>query len=195
MIDQLLSWEREKEMEQHSDQGQDLHTQSQYGDYAGSQQSYEYQQYEQQHTSERQEYPSTGGFERSSYGRQWQEVQAAPPLDYASFAAILCYSLCWFTGLFFLIFEQRNRYVRFHALQSLIFFGGINMLDVALLTVVRHHVPLLTAFAILSFLFVNFFAFVCWIIAMIHASRGTYFRLPFVGWFVARCINRGAALK
>jgi uncharacterized membrane protein len=188
VIDQLLSWEREKEMERHSDQGQ-------YGDYAGSQPSYEYHQYEQQHTSERREYPSTGGFERSSYGRQWQEVQAAPPLDYASFAAILCYALCWFTGLFFLIFEQRNRYVRFHALQSLIFFGGINMLDIALLSVVRHHVPLLTAFAILSFLFVNFFAFVCWIIAMIHASRGTYFRLPFVGWFVARCINRGAALK
>jgi len=183
-------------MGQYSSQGQDqdLHTQSQYSGYAGSQQSYEYQQYEQQSYSQQQEF-SSAGFERSSFDRQQQEVQVAPPLDYASFAAILCYALCWFTGLFFLIFEQRNRYVRFHALQSLIFFGGINMLDIALLSVVRHHVPLLSAFAILFFLFVNFFAFVCWIIAMIHASRGTYFRLPFVGWFVARCINRGVALK
>jgi len=176
------------------DRDQDLHTQSQNGEYAGPQQSYEYRQYEQQHTSEWRAYPSAASFEQSSY-RQQQEVQSAPPLDYASFAGILCYALCWFTGLFFLIFEQRNRYVRFHALQSLIFFGGINMLDIALLSVVRHHVPLLSAFAILSFLFVNFFAFVCWIIAMIHASRGTYFRLPVVGWFVARYINRGAALK
>jgi len=171
-------------MGQYFEQGQDpeLHEQSQYGGYAGSQQFYEYQ-----HSFRRQE-------SFSSYS-DLQEVQSSPPLDYASFAAILCYSLCWFTGLVFLIFEQRNRYVRFHALQSLIFFGGINILDIALLTVVGHHMFFLSRFAILFFLLVNLFAFVCWIIAMIHASRGTYFKLPFVGWFVAIFIKQGAALK
>ena len=158
--------------------------QSQYGEYAGSQQTYEY---EQQHSSKQHEYQPLFS--------QQPEVQPAPPLDYASFAGILCYSLCWFTGLLFLIFERQNRYVRFHALQSLIFFGAINILDIALLGTVVHRVFFLSRFAILIFLFVNLCAFVCWIIAMIHASRGTYFKLPFVGWLVSNFVNRGATLK
>lgn len=169
-------------MGQYFEQEPPLHEQGQYSGYSGSQQFYEYQ-----HSSREQE-------KTNSYSYS-QEVQAAPPLDYASFAAILCYALCWFTGLIFLIFEQRNRYVRFHALQSVIFFGGINMLDIALLSVGRLHMFFLFRFSILFFLLINLFAFVCWIIAMIHASRGTYFRLPFVGWFVAWCVNRGVALK
>ena len=164
------------------DQEANIHERSQYGGYTGSQQFFEYQR----RPSEQ---------EASSTYNQLQEVQSAPPLDYASFAAILCYAVGWASGLFFLIFEQRNRYVRFHALQSIIFFGGINLLDFALLTSARLHIFILFRFSILFFLFVNFFAFVCWIIAMIHASRGTYFRLPLVGWFVARFVNRRAALK
>ena len=34
--------------------------------------------------------------------------------------AVLCYALGWITGLIFLLLEKDNRFVRFHALQSLI---------------------------------------------------------------------------
>lgn len=167
-------------MEWNPNQEQDSDSQSQYG-------GYESQQNERHYSSQQQAYQPAS--------TEQQYVHAAPPLDYGSFAAILCYALGWFSGLLFLIFERQNRYVRFHALQSLIFFGGINILDVVFTTFMRmggrhEHVPFLFLPFLLFFL-TNVMAFICWIIAMIHASRGTYFQLPFVGRLVGKYINHG----
>ncbi len=41
-------------------------------------------------------------------------------------AALLAYVLGWFTGLIFLLIDKRP-YVRFHAAQSLITFGGLHV--------------------------------------------------------------------
>jgi uncharacterized membrane protein len=108
----------------------------------------------------------------------------------------------WVTGLLFLLFGGQNRFVRFHALQSLVFFGMITLVDFGLfliiigvwvyrpfsiLTVVFS--PLLTIGSMLVFLVLNFIAVVSWIVVMIQAARGAYFRLPFVGDWVARRFN------
>ena len=42
-------------------------------------------------------------------------------------AAMLSYLLGWISGLIIFLIEKNNRFVRFHALQSLIFFGGLNI--------------------------------------------------------------------
>ncbi len=34
-------------------------------------------------------------------------------------AGLLCYVLGWVTGIIFLILENKNRFVRFHAIQSI----------------------------------------------------------------------------
>jgi uncharacterized membrane protein len=41
---------------------------------------------------------------------------------------VLCYALGWITGLVFLIFERKNQVVQRHARQSIVIFGGLNIL-------------------------------------------------------------------
>ena len=43
----------------------------------------------------------------------------------ANVAGALCYALGWVTGVAMLIMERENRFVRFHALQSTVVFGGL----------------------------------------------------------------------
>ena len=42
-------------------------------------------------------------------------------------AGLLCYLLGWVTGIIFFILEKDNKYVRFHALQSIIVFGILSL--------------------------------------------------------------------
>ena len=46
-------------------------------------------------------------------------------------AGLLCYVLGWLSGLIFLFIDKRP-FVRFHAMQSLIVFGGIHILHMVL---------------------------------------------------------------
>jgi uncharacterized membrane protein len=43
-------------------------------------------------------------------------------------AGFLCYVGFWVTGIIFLIIERKNRLVRFHAMQSLVVFGILNII-------------------------------------------------------------------
>lgn len=45
---------------------------------------------------------------------------------------VLCYVFGWVSGLFFLFFERKNENVRRHAMQSVMVFGGISLVLVAL---------------------------------------------------------------
>ena len=188
-------------MQWNTDAQQDTHAQNQQDSYHGylgwspeAPQTAERQREEQQHTAQQQEYQSSGSFERISYIQQ-EQVQPALALNYTGLAAILCYSIGWLTGLLFLLFARENRFVRFHALQSLAFFGGINLLDIALVKLVMYHLPYLSHLAIPGFLLLNFVAFIGWCVAIIQASRGKYYKLPFIGDLVAASINRGAIVK
>jgi uncharacterized membrane protein len=57
------------------------------------------------------------------------------------------------------------------------------------------HAHLLALPAVLAFLLVNCIAFVGWIMGMIQAARGRYYRLPFIGGLVARIVNVGGMVK
>lgn len=145
-----------------------------------------------------QEYQPGGRPEYISYSRE--PFPPPPNLDGACIAAILSYSLGWFTGLLFFLFGRHHPYVRFHALQSLLFFGAINVADVALFNIIgnfsRFHVfHFMSAIAVLVFLFLNFVAFVGWVIGMIQAARGKYYRLPLVGDLLAKHYDGGVVPK
>ena len=43
-------------------------------------------------------------------------------------AGLLCYVGFWVTGIIFLIIERKNKLVRFHAMQSLVVFGILNII-------------------------------------------------------------------
>jgi uncharacterized membrane protein len=184
-------------MQWNTDSRQNSHVQDQPDSYdmGLSQQlphTHEYRQNEQGNTFQQQEYQHS--FERASYVQQ-QRVESALSLNYTSLAAILCYSIGWLTGLLFLLFVRENRFVRFHALQSLIFFGSINMVDITLFRIGMIHFRPLSAFIVLFLILLNFVAFVGWLVAIIQASRGQYYKLPLVGNLVASYINRSVNLK
>jgi uncharacterized membrane protein len=87
-------------------------------------------------------------------------------------ASLLCYMGGWITGIIFLILEQKNRLVRFHAAQSIIVFGFLQVAGLLL-----KQAPIVGNFLGGA---VGILAFILWIILMVKASQG-YFNLPPAG--------------
>jgi uncharacterized membrane protein len=88
-------------------------------------------------------------------------------------AGMLCYLVGWITGLIFFLIEKDNKFVRFHAMQSIITFGGLTMLFIVL-----GFIPFLgwMLFPILGIL-----QLVLWILLMVKAYQGEQFKLPVIG--------------
>jgi uncharacterized membrane protein len=88
-------------------------------------------------------------------------------------AALLCYVAGWISGIVFLVLEQKNRLVRFHALQSIIVFGSLTVAGTVL-----GNIPIIgIAFSVI----IGIIAFVLWIVLMIKALNGEYFKMPWAG--------------
>lgn len=86
-------------------------------------------------------------------------------------AAALAYLLGWLTGIVMLLVEK-DKFVRFHALQSIAVFGGLTILQMVMgFTVV---LALLVPLVWLAEL-------VLWLVLMWKAYQGEEFALPFVG--------------
>ena len=88
-------------------------------------------------------------------------------------AALLSYLLGWITGLIFYLVEKKNKFVRFHAMQSILVFGGLAVINIVLLVV-----PVL---GVLLGLLLSITGIILWVILMIKAYQGDYFKLPIVG--------------
>jgi uncharacterized membrane protein len=89
-------------------------------------------------------------------------------------AGALAYALGWITGAAFLLTEPSNKFVRFHALQSVIVFGG---LSVAWFVAVS--IPLLGWFV--AFIIIPPLSAVLWLLLMYRAYQGQRYKVPFAG--------------
>ncbi len=86
-------------------------------------------------------------------------------------AAVLCYMFGIITGIILLRVERKDRFVRFHALQSIAF---TSLAVVALL--------LLSMSGMGAFVWaIAVGAWAVWVILMLRAARGDFFQLPFIG--------------
>jgi uncharacterized membrane protein len=94
-------------------------------------------------------------------------------------AALLTYLLGWVTGLLFLVLEKGNNYVRFHAMQSVIFFGVITLAAVVLWLLLM--VPYINILFMVLLSLLGLFSFAAWAILMLKAYQGDRFMLPWVG--------------
>ena len=92
-------------------------------------------------------------------------------------AALIAYLFGWLSGLIIFLLEKDSRFVRFHALQSLMFFGGMSLILTILGRVPVVGVLAITAGGILSFVY--------WVLGMIKAYRGELYRFPVVGELAA----------
>jgi len=91
----------------------------------------------------------------------------------ANIAALLSYLLGFVTGIIFFVLERENKFVKFHALQSIITFGALFIFGV----IVRF-LPFI-GFIIITLL--GIVEIILWIILMIKAYQGEYFKLPLAG--------------
>lgn len=86
-------------------------------------------------------------------------------------AAALCYMLGLVTGIILIRVEKKDRFVRFHALQSILF---TSISIVVLLALATIGIGLLTyAVAVV--------VWAVWVILMLRAARGEFYQLPLIG--------------
>jgi len=96
-------------------------------------------------------------------------------------AGLLCYVLGWITGLIFFFIDKRP-FVRFHATQSIVVFGGLHIINIILGTVFGMSMMMggfggFSAGLALYWL-VGLVSFVLWILLMIKAYQNERFRVP-----------------
>jgi uncharacterized membrane protein len=95
-------------------------------------------------------------------------------------AGLLCYLIGWVTGIVFLLIDKRP-FVRFHAAQSIVVFGGLQILSIV--------VSLITGVGIFAGVhgmsfgwgmnsLIGLLELVLWIVLMIKAYQGERFRVP-----------------
>jgi uncharacterized membrane protein len=114
-------------------------------------------------------------------------------------AATLSYVLGWLTGIIFYLIDRRP-YVRFHAAQSIVTFGGLHIIRAIVAMMFGLGLwwgggygfghfggigvggPLLVLLSLLTF--------VLWIICMIKAYQGERFMLPIAGDIAANLAGR-----
>jgi len=83
---------------------------------------------------------------------------------------LLCYLGMWVSGIIILVFEQKNKFIRFHAAQSVVTFGAL-----ALLSIILRFVPVAGGFFAIT---VGLVAFILWLVLSVKAYRGEFHRLP-----------------
>ena len=97
----------------------------------------------------------------------------------SNIAGLLSYLVGWITGLIFFLIEQEDEFVRFHAMQSIIVFGAVSVVQIvlAILAIIPYAG---TIFAIIGYI-VWLVAVVLWIVLMVKAYQGERFKLPVAG--------------
>lgn len=83
------------------------------------------------------------------------------------------YLLGFVTGIIMLLLEKQSKFVRFHAMQSTLLFGGVFVANIALgfLPIIGWLLGLLLSFA----------SFILWIVCMWKAFQGEMYKVPYVG--------------
>mgnify|MGYP001075015846 CR=1 FL=1 len=90
-------------------------------------------------------------------------------------AGLLCYLFGWVSGLIFFLIEK-DSFVRFHAMQSIIVFGAITVLSI--IFGILFMVPFVGAI-LGAILWIG--TLILWILLMVKAYQGERFKLPIAG--------------
>lgn len=94
----------------------------------------------------------------------------------------LCYFLVFVSGIIFLIFEKDNKFVRFHAMQSVILF-----IPLAILGFIVGKVPLIGWLAswVISVVSIGL-----WLFMMYKAFNKELYKIPIIGDIAEKQINQ-----
>jgi uncharacterized membrane protein len=125
-----------------------------------------------------------------------QTAKSSTGLD-ENIAALLSYILGWVSGLVFFLIEKDSRLVRFHAMQSLLFNVVAAVVGIALWIVlfvvflVVSQVSgtlagLLSLVSVLVWLVFLIAIFAGFVLCLVKAFQGQYFKLPIIGNFAEK---------
>jgi len=96
-------------------------------------------------------------------------------------AGLLCYVLGWISGIVFLLIEPENKFVRFHAIQSIVVFGALTVAGIIL-----GWIPVIGGFVSWA---LSVLGFILWIVLMVKAYQGTKYKLPWAGDFAEKRVG------
>jgi len=149
--------------------------------------------------------PQPGGYQapnygqQQPYGQQQQQYMGANPATAGgastmniqpNLAALLSYLFGAIGGLIFFLMEKKNRFVRFHAMQSILLTAGVIVVDIVLNILSRVPVINFVSACIISPIF-GLGVLVLWIFLMVQAFQGKMFKLPVIGDYAERYANQG----
>src|ERR1043165_5867946 len=125
-----------------------------------------------------------------------QTAKSSTGLD-ENVAALLSYIFGWVSGLVFFLIEKDSRLVRFHAMQSLLLQVFIAIVAIVIWVVLFIFLliasqisgllsTLVTIIATLIWIVLGIGFLVGWIMCLIKAYQGQYFKLPVIGNFAEK---------
>jgi uncharacterized membrane protein len=94
---------------------------------------------------------------------------------------LLCYLGAFVTGIIFLVIEKENKFVRFHAVQSIAISVVIFVIQVILG---------ITIIGLFLLPIVGIVAFILWIFLMYKAYQGKMYKLPIIGDFAEKQVGK-----
>lgn len=89
----------------------------------------------------------------------------------------LCYVGMWVTGIIFLLLEKDRPTVRYHAAQSIVVFGGLQIITMVLM---------MTFFLAWAVSIVWAIEVILWVFLMYKGYQGGVYKLPLIGDFVQK---------
>lgn len=88
-------------------------------------------------------------------------------------AALLAYLLGFISGLVFILIEKNNKFVRFHAMQSIVVFGVI--------FAAQWIISFIPGIGLIASGLLSILSVVLWIVLMVKGYQGEKYKLPLAG--------------
>ncbi len=129
-----------------------------------------------------------------------QVAKSSTGLD-ENIAALLSYIFGWVSGLIFFLIEKDSKFVRFHAMQSILFNVAVGVLCIVLwivtfiLVVIASQLAgalgsLIGLLATLFWFVVLGALLIAWILCLVRAYQARYFKLPVIGNLAEKIVNK-----
>jgi len=110
-------------------------------------------------------------------------------------ASLLCYVAGWITGIIFFASEKEDKVVRFHGLQSIIWFGLLTAINIVvqILNMMLGSIPFIGVLFNVLFWFITIalglLSFITWLLLIIYAAQGKLTKIPVIGQIVAKQVG------
>jgi uncharacterized membrane protein len=116
-------------------------------------------------------------------------------------AALLAYVFGWISGLIFFLIEKDSKLVRFHGMQAILFNVCVLVLCIAMWVVTFVLVLIASQLAdimgtvvglvaTLIWLVLSVGILIAWVLCLVRAYQGQYFKLPVIGNMAEKIVNK-----